>query len=224
MDSFIKEYSCRSQEACTHMERTHVGTHSCGIGSDSHQACSYTKDSTIGDYSCQTEFACYGMKRTYVGRNSCGIGKKNTYACLAWDSTIGDNSCQKEESCYAWLRQFTGYGENLKIGNNACNMKRICYKCEDNSVVPDDACNGDLEDTYINTKGDTSCNYCSVSSTKICWLSTFFSFSTHNTLTQHSALHTFPTYTVRLPQHYIDCTVYCLEYKRWPSFERRRSQ
>ena len=74
------------------------------------------------------------------------------------------------------------YGRYVKIGNNACNLKNVCYMCENYSVVPDDACNGDNPDTYPNTKGDTRCNYCSVSSTKIFWLSTFFSISTHLSL------------------------------------------
>jgi hypothetical protein len=183
--SFIKEYSCRAIEACEGMQRSHVGTHSCGIGQTKREACYYLSDSTVGDNSCQED-------------HSCSI-----------DNDVGTG----------WTRRLStdeGVGSHLKIGNNACNMNYVCSTCENYSVVPDGACNGGDDTSDIT---NSYCNYCKVSTSSTALRALIFS-----TL---STQRTFPlvfkplnNHTVRLPQHYIDCTVHCHEYKRWPPFER----
>ena len=109
------------------------------------------KDSFIKQYSCHSDAACREMERTSVGTHSCGIGSLNTNACQKLlDSTVGDYSCQGSSSCLL--------GQYLTIENNACNLKNVCYECEDYSVVPDGACNGDKSDIT-----NSICNYCRVS-------------------------------------------------------------
>ena len=167
--------SCMGAEACKDVSNSKIGDKSCV----NDVSCRDMSDSFIKEYSCRAENACRRMKRTHVGTHSCGIGKDNTDACYGvWDSTIGDNSCQKLHSCNAddgydpcaeiWnIRRLSEYhdhfGTNLEIGNNACNLEYVCLQCENYSVVPDGACNGNKPDTYINTDGDAACNYCHVS-------------------------------------------------------------
>ena len=159
--------------ACYEASNSKIGDNSC-VGDKS---CYGLKDSSIKKQSCRSDRACKEMERTSVGTNSCGIGSDNTEACYRlWDSTIGDNSCQKKISCSADPPEdcsscvnpgrihrrlnvdYENYGKNLTIGNNACNLEGICTYCENDSVVPNDACNGDKLDITNST-----CNHCRVS-------------------------------------------------------------
>ena len=175
--------SCMGERACYDASNSKIGDKSCV-----HQwSCKEMMDSFIKEYSCRSQSACEGMERTHVGTHSCGIGNDNTEACYKlWDSTIGDNSCREFESCsckkassynpppktrelYHGSDRCTDhdrYGTNVKIGNNACNWDYVCSGCENDSNVPDDACNGNKLDTFVSPDGYTICNYCSVSSTK----------------------------------------------------------
>ena len=176
--------SCMGYMACNDAANSKIGDNSC-VGDKS---CNGLKDSFIKKNSCSSVQACKEMERTSVGTNSCGIGSDNEQACFRlWDSTIGDNSCQKHHSCVAddldgcvpIRRQrrflcplilfrrlnvdYDNYGKNVTIRNNACNMDKVCYLCENDSVVPDDSCNGNKLDITNST-----CNYCRVSSEHSC--------------------------------------------------------
>ena len=175
--------SCMGWEACKVASNAKIGDNSCV----NDQSCKELKDSYIKKHSCRSDQACKQMERTSVGTNSCGIGSGGDNACLRlWDSTIGDNSCQGNKSCTAnkltcdpcpppYTRRlndvnvdYDHYGKNVTIRNNACNMKKVCAYCENDSVVPDDACNGNKNDTTIGQDGYTICNYCRVSSEHSC--------------------------------------------------------
>ena len=137
--------SCMGNEACKGASNSVIGDDSCV----NDQSCWNMKDSFIKQYSCRSDLAA--MQRTSVGTHSCGIGKDNNSACNdMWDSTVGDYSCQVWFSCLL--------GQYVTIENNACNLEWVCHKCEDYSVVPDGACNGDKSDIT-----NAVCNYCRVS-------------------------------------------------------------
>ena len=160
--------SCMGEKACNGVSDSKIGDKSCVH----RHSCKDMKKSFIKEYSCRHEAACEGMERTHVGTHSCGIGtaskEEHILACNnLWDSTVGDESCQENQSCNGFTKDndHDHIGTNVKIGNNACNMELVCYNCENYSVVPDGACNGDNPDTYINKDGNKRCNYCSVSCT-----------------------------------------------------------
>ena len=183
--------SCMGKEACKNVSNSKIGDKSCV----NNKSCKGMTDSFIKEYSCRSETACEQMERTYVGTNSCGIGKDNTEACNKMgDSTVGDYSCRELNSCSqnkvgavtAVTRRLgvtSDYiGVHLKIGNNACNLKNVCAQCENYSVVPDDACNGNLSDIT-----DSDCNYCKVSRSSTALRASKLLASSHLLHTQHSA-------------------------------------
>ena len=143
--------ACMGDLACYSVSNSKIGDKSCV----NDWSCHTMKDTFIKQYSCRSEGACSGMERTHVGTHSCGIGSDNWSACEnVKDSTIGDYSCQGRQSCYGYYY----YPAHLTIGNNACNLENVCYNCEDYSVVPDGACNGDKSDIT-----NSVCNFCRVS-------------------------------------------------------------
>ena len=139
--------ACMGNEACYEVSNAKIGDKSCV----NDYSCYNMSDSFIKQYSCRSESACSSMERTSVGTHSCGIGQDNYSACDSMkDSSVGDYSCQGYKSCPG--------GQYVTIENNACNLKNVCYECENYSVVPDGACNGDKSDTT-----NSMCNYCRVS-------------------------------------------------------------
>ena len=150
--------ACMGERSCNGASMTKIGDKSCVH----HRSCYIIMYSYIKQYSCRSEKACANMLSSWVGTHSCGIGSDNTDACNSITySNIGDNSCQKYESCYAQRDVYDPdltQGQYLTIGNNACNMDSVCKHCENDSVVPDNACNGDKPDTT-----NSVCNYCRVS-------------------------------------------------------------
>ena len=181
MNSKIKPESCQGKLACRTLDNGNVGNNSCQgnracydadntqVGDRSCQGfrpCRVTWGSNIKQDSCQGDWACMEMDNTQVGDRSChGDG-----ACRQLlDSTVGNDSCQGDESCYQYgsSDNGNGYGNRVTIGSNACNLFDICRECEDDSVVPDFACNGDKFDwTLVPDKATLrpTCNYCRVSS------------------------------------------------------------
>ena len=166
-DSFIKEYSCRSKTACQEIERTNVGTQSCGIGKDYTDACRSLWDSTIGDFSCRELESCSSEKSEY-------------------DITMRKLSFSVDHD---------KYGRYLTIGNNACNLKQVCKGCENYSIVPDDACNNGDESDITDTNGIPTCNYCVVSSMTL--LPRVSSRLLHTLSTIFSSVHTSHSYSPR---------------------------
>ena len=144
--------ACMGQESCLYVTNSVIGDKNCV----NDWSCYYMSDSFIKQYSCRSINGCKKMGFSHVGTHSCGIGKDNKYACYyLWESTVGDNSCQEYWSC-GGDDYYAPY--QLTIGNNACNMNSVCKYCEDYSVVPDGACNGDKSDIT-----NSICNYCRVS-------------------------------------------------------------
>ncbi|KAL7449138.1 hypothetical protein ACHAWC_001228, partial [Mediolabrus comicus] len=158
VNSNVKSNSCRGNYSCKEMNNTHVGTNSC----EGDSACYMMLNSTITSNSCHLDgYSCSGMNNTHVGTNSCegssacGQVKDSTigdYSCQysgacenLKNSNIGDGSCNKYDSCDAsW--SFGDYGVGVTVGNNACNLSKTCWACENDSVVPDNSCNGDGRD------------------------------------------------------------------------------
>ena len=91
-------------------------------------------------------------------------------------STVGSYSCNRTGSCglkknIKYYTRQSSSGNKLSIGRNSCNLVDICRWCENDSVVPDFACNGDKDD-YTETMEPKkisgvyrykTCNYCRVS-------------------------------------------------------------
>ena len=107
------------------------------------QACQKVNDVTISPNSCKAApdesgwLNCFKMAGSTVGSNSCN-GSDSSCSRLQ-SSTVGDGSCQEAASCYANCG--TGCGVRLSIGTNACNYDSVCSFCENDSVIPDNACN-----------------------------------------------------------------------------------
>ena len=107
------------------------------------QACQKVNDVTISPNSCKAApdesgwLNCFKMAGSTVGSNSCN-GSDSSCSRLQ-SSTVGDGSCQEAASCYANCG--IGCGVRLSIGTNACNYDSVCSFCENDSVIPDNACN-----------------------------------------------------------------------------------
>ena len=156
-DSSIKEYSCRSDQACKEMERTSVGSNSCGIGSDNAEACYRLWDSTVGDNSCKKKRSCSAD----LPENSTPTFKRRLReepTRLRDKPTVKGRLLDEATVNRRLAVDYDNYGKNVTIGNNACNMESVCRGCENDSIVPDNSCNGDELD--IN---DSTCNHCRVS-------------------------------------------------------------
>ena len=155
--------SCMGIQSCQAASDSVIGDNSC-VGKWS---CFATTDSYIKQDSCRAEYACASMFNSHVGTNSCGVDDFNTKACNGLqDSTVGDHACEGTGSCRGIDSSVSVpemYGRYLTIGSYACNLEYVCQYCENYSVVPDGACNGDKSDTYIGSDGYRLCNYCSVS-------------------------------------------------------------
>jgi hypothetical protein len=181
--------SCHGYRACLVSDNTHIGDRSC----HGDRACEETLESTVGNDSCQGFEGCKYMQRSNVGNNSCQgtescydadntqVGDRSCHGDRACeetlDSTVGNDSCLGDESCYqygSWIFSDNdngngGYGNRLTIGSNACNRDYTCRECENDSVVPDFACNGDKNDwTWVWDPDKAThrpiCDYCRVSS------------------------------------------------------------
>jgi len=151
--------SCWGRDACFKTNNINVGTSSCHGKS----SCWHVSDSTIDNNSCHGDNACYTVEDSTIGGGSCLADKACTGVST---STIHDYSCNGFFPCGNVKNSIIGKGscsstdgyscaesENVKIGNNSCNGKEVCYACKHN--VPDNACNQDIGDTK-----DGYCRYC----------------------------------------------------------------
>jgi hypothetical protein len=156
-DIQVGNNSCQGDSACYHAYKTQVGDRSC----QGKEACQQL-GSTVGNDSCQGDWACHQSMASNIKQDSC----QGNGACYQlWDSTVGNDSCLGYKSCYQYgsYDNENGYGNRLTIGSNACNRDYTCMECENDSVVPDNACNGDKNDlTEVDKR--PICNYCRVSS------------------------------------------------------------
>ncbi len=166
--SNVGEDSCSGFDACLGMVDSNIALCSC-VG---HEACSNMKDSNVAHESCLGERSCEGggvlsgtMESSTVGPNSC----RSEFSC-AQDGDIQS----AENGIYKTSTSPDLFGRRLTIGSFSCNKKHICRWCENDSVVPDYACNGDRDDyTWVyeprigpgDGTGTTvpTCNYCRVS-------------------------------------------------------------
>lgn len=187
--------SCMGKRACYDVgSDVKIGDNSCTSGDQScarasgnsviwndscngKQACQRVNDVTIGPNSCKAApdgsgyLAGFRMEGSAVGSNSCN-GSDASCSRLQ-SSTAGDASCQEAGSCYAncGIGPTASCGVQLTIGSNSCNYDSICSFCENDSVIPDNACNdpfwkigSDATDIPGSDHPGGWCNYCIVSS------------------------------------------------------------
>ncbi len=172
-NSKIGDDSCVGHQACYKMENSKIKRNSC----QGFQACNNMKDSNVGERSCLDTFACNIVTDTSIGSSSCqGID-----SCPRMKrSTVGNFSCQKHFSC--------GISEKFK-DSYGINLADVCRWCENDSVVPDDACNGDKDDYTMLYEPDLiakrrganvpTCNYCRVSTTPLLFCFSYVLYSHH---------------------------------------------
>jgi len=145
-------YSCWGYDACFQTSNINVGTSSCH-GND---ACKHASDSTIHNESCHGRYSCRSMQNSTIHEGSCRSDHYGFSCFEIENATIGKGSCNSYiENTNGRGAESCEYLVNVKIGNNSCNGKKVCYQCKHD--VPDNACNQGITDD-MDSNG--FCNYC----------------------------------------------------------------